>query len=534
MAEPFTWAVVATAIAEGALAWVGTKVMDSLFNTRKPNYAQLQAESIKQLASVLQKALEAERLQEATDKLESLVRNVENYNNAPSSSLFRLHDAANDSLDLLATLASLGYLGLPSYTVAAGLRITILQELHLVSGDKGELLNILQHIRDSIDECENSMAKGFQMFREMSTIPTQSIVGWFATFNGKPIFDSSRTSVLRQQKAMSDAFRKAELDTHEALYENVLNEWLGIRELTIERARLAGIEVPRDLIVAPNFQSWILQTGTPLHVTDDSFQFCFTDWNGDGRPDLVAIKKRNTGSNSTEVHILSGASNFQSWILQTGTPLHETDHTFEFMVADWNGDGRPDLIAIKKSKTGSNTTEVHILSGASSFQNWILQTGTPLHETDHTFQFLVTDWNGDGRPDLVAIKKSKTGTTSTEVHVLSGSLNFQSWILQTGTALHETDEQYQFIIADWKGRGRQDLVVVDKGKPEAKSTKVYILSALSGYRNYILKTNTGLHRTDGSFDFAMVNWNRPGIPDLVAIKKSATGSNSTEVHILSG
>jgi subtilisin family serine protease len=107
------------------------------------------------------------------------------------------------------------------------------------------------------------------------------------------------------------------------------------------------------------------------------------------------------------------------FILQTGTALHETDQTFEFAVADWNGDGRPDLIAIKKSNTGTHSTEVHVLSGASNFQQFILQTGTALHETDQTFEFAVADWNGDGRPDLIAIKKSNTGTHSTEVHVIN-------------------------------------------------------------------------------------------------------------------
>jgi subtilisin family serine protease len=107
------------------------------------------------------------------------------------------------------------------------------------------------------------------------------------------------------------------------------------------------------------------------------------------------------------------------FLLQTGTALHETDQTFDFALADWNGDGRPDLIAIKKSGTGSNSTEVHILSGASNFQQFILQTGTALHETDQTFDFALADWNGDGRPDLIAIKKSGTGSNSTEVHVVN-------------------------------------------------------------------------------------------------------------------
>jgi Ser-tRNA(Ala) deacylase AlaX len=282
------------------------------------------------------------------------------------------------------------------------------------------------------------------------------------------------------------------------------------------------------------FQNYILQTGTPLHETDDTFDFVMGDWNRDGRPDLVAIKKSNTGTNSTEVHILSGASKFQNYILQTGTPLHETDGTFDFVMGDWNRDGRPDLVAIKKSNTGTNSTEVHILSGASKFQNYILQTGTPLHETDDTFDFVMGDWNRDGRPELVAIKKRNTGTNSTEVHILSGASNFQNYILQTGTPLHETDDTFDFVMGDWNRDGRPDLVAIKKSKTGTNSTEVHILSGASKFQNYILQTGTPLHETDDTFDFVMENWGGDGRPDLVAIKKSNTGTNSTEVHILSG
>ena len=149
-----------------------------------------------------------------------------------------------------------------------------------------------------------------------------------------------------------------------------------------------------------------------------TFEFAVADWDGDGRPDLVAIKKSGTGTDSTEVHVLSGAANFQEFILQTGTALHETDQTFAFVVADWNGDARPDLVAIKQSSTGTGRAGARALLGASNFQPFMLHTGTGLHETDETFDFAVTDWNGDGRPDLVAIKKRDTGTGRTEVHVL--------------------------------------------------------------------------------------------------------------------
>ncbi|WP_344020976.1 VCBS repeat-containing protein [Streptomyces luteireticuli] len=280
------------------------------------------------------------------------------------------------------------------------------------------------------------------------------------------------------------------------------------------------------------FGNFLLQTGTALHETDDTFATTTTDWDRDGRPDLVAVKKSNTGTNSTEVHILSGASNFQRFALQTGTALHETDGTFAFAFTDWDRDGRPDLVAVKKSRTGTGSTEVHILSGASNFQRFILQTGTALHETDDSFDFAVTDWDRDGRPDLVAVKKNRTGTNSTEVHILSGASNFQRFNLQTGTALHETDDSFDFAVTDWDRDGRPDLVAVKKNRTGTNSTEVHVLSGASGFQRFALQTGTALHETDRTFEFSVADWNRDGRPDLVAVKKSNTGTHSTEVHIL--
>ncbi|KAK3686690.1 hypothetical protein LTR37_019570 [Vermiconidia calcicola] len=353
---------------------------------------------------------------------------------------------------------------------------------------------------------------------------------------------------------------------------------------TAQVARMhATLLGPRASVLGSNFCEFILQTGTALHEVDSTFEFLMTDWNSDGSQDLVAIKKRNTGTNSTEIHVLSGATRFQTFLLQTGTglhetddplhilsgatrsqnsllqtgtglhetedtlralsgatsfqipllqtgtELHETDDSFQFLLTQDR-----DVVAIKKRGTGTNSTEVHRLSRASQFRAFNLQTGTALHETDGTFQFLMVDWNRDGADDLVAIKKSGTGTKSTEVHILSGASNFERYLLRTGTPLPETGQSTKFLLTDWKGDGRADLVAVRNSGTSAEKTSIHILSGATRFQTFLLQTDTALHKTDGTFDFAMADWDRTGPPDLVAIKKTGTGTNSTEVHVLAG
>jgi hypothetical protein len=63
------------------------------------------------------------------------------------------------------------------------------------------------------------------------------------------------------------------------------------------------------------------------------------------------------------VDILAGATKYQEYLLQTDTALLMTDGDFQFVMSDWTGDGRPDLIAIKKDATGSGKMEVQVYAG---------------------------------------------------------------------------------------------------------------------------------------------------------------------------
>lgn len=282
--------------------------------------------------------------------------------------------------------------------------------------------------------------------------------------------------------------------------------------------------------------NFILQKGTAVQESDKNFAFFFTDWNGDGIPDLVAIKKAHTGTQSTEVHIYSGASHFNTPILQTGTILGETNDKYQFCMVDWNNDGRPDLVAIKQSQTGTNSTELHILSGRSKFQSYLVQTGTGLRETDATYSFGMARYapsQAGGRPDLIAVKKSNTGTQSTEIHIYSSASNYQSPILQTGTPIHETDSNTEFFIAPFDRASWPDLFAIKKSNTGTGSTEIHVLSGKDRFQRFVEQSGTALHPTNQTYTFAPLNWDKANpVIEIAAIKQRHTGTQSTEVHIL--
>jgi predicted chitinase len=135
---------------------------------------------------------------------------------------------------------------------------------------------------------------------------------------------------------------------------------------------------PSELTSTPPYKDYIVHEGTPIGVNPAATQFLTGDYDGDGKSDLFSIVTEGTGTNSTEVHVLSGASNYQDWIVHEGTPIGVNPSATQFLTGDYDGDGKSDLFSIVTEGTGTNSTEVHVLSGGIDDAN-----ATPL-PTDST------------------------------------------------------------------------------------------------------------------------------------------------------
>src|SRR6266446_2313108 len=85
--------------------------------------------------------------------------------------------------------------------------------------------------------------------------------------------------------------------------------------------------------VTRGFEARILEVPTTFANESDG-TWLMTDWDRDGIPDLVFIKTANTPSGHVEVHVASGASNFETRILEVPTTFaNESDGTW--LMTDW-------------------------------------------------------------------------------------------------------------------------------------------------------------------------------------------------------
>ncbi len=280
------------------------------------------------------------------------------------------------------------------------------------------------------------------------------------------------------------------------------------------------------------FQRVLSTAATGVGLLDDRHETLLADWNGDRHADLVVVQRTGTTTGKTEVRIMDGGYNFQPLLLTTATVLGEVDARDELSMADWNGDGRPDLVVMHKSGTASGSTELRILDGASFFQRFLLETVTVLDPTDERHVFSLADWNGDGRLDLVMVQKAGTASEKTEIRILDGASNFQAQLLQTDTVLETTDDRHDVAVADWNGDKRLDLVVMQKSGTTSGKTEVRVVDGASNFARYSLRTSTAQGATDDRHDLTVTDWNGDGKLELLAVQKSGTASGRTEVRIL--
>jgi hypothetical protein len=267
----------------------------------------------------------------------------------------------------------------------------------------------------------------------------------------------------------------------------------------------------------------------------------FTDHNGDGIGDIYILNRADTREQRTSMHVLNGAATYQNFLLHRAIDLGMSgnDTSMVYQMGDYNRDGKLDLYVIDKQHGGSGRTDVHVLDGATNFQTRLLAQATTLHKTgsDGTWMFLVGDYNRDGILDLYAIDKAG-GSGRTDIHVLNGADSFQSFLLHQASAFAPTgrDGAWVYQLGDYNGDGQLDLYGIDKIGGASGKTDVHILDGADKFRSKLVSIPTALHVTgsDGTWLFQVTDYNRDTVPDLLGIVKQGGSSGTTEVHVLNG
>lgn len=211
------------------------------------------------------------------------------------------------------------------------------------------------------------------------------------------------------------------------------------------------------------------------NVRTDSHAAPFAvDWDGDGHIDLLL----GNGKGETALYRNNGRQKFEyAGLFTAGGETLAVGGSSAPFVCDWDGDGIPDLIV------GDAEGYLHLFRGTESGSlalhpaEPIMADGEPVQVERYAAPF-VTDWNGDGIPDLLA------GTGSGEIMLLEGredgGLTNRGPIAGEeynffGTNTVKTGRNAVPVVIDWNGDGKKDLVTghLEYGNPYAIDSPLF-------------------------------------------------------------
>jgi uncharacterized protein (TIGR03437 family) len=183
------------------------------------------------------------------------------------------------------------------------------------------------------------------------------------------------------------------------------------------------------------------------------------DFNGDGKPDIAAA------SGSLWILMSSGGGNFKTPVsISLGSGVSADG----LAVGDLNGDGKPDLVVGDFNGSG-----VYVLLGNG---DGTFQTPVRYPVGGIVTSIAIADFNGDGKPDIAVCGASYFTGAIAGILLGNGNGTFQVIATLSGTVT-----PVSLAVGDFNGDGKPDLAVVDQGTwpsnyslPTGGGVKVYL------------------------------------------------------------
>ena len=249
--------------------------------------------------------------------------------------------------------------------------------------------------------------------------------------------------------------------------------------------------------------------GSPFTVGNTPVSVAVADFNGDGNPDLAVA---NNGSGNVTILLGNGAGGFTA---PNGSPFGAGTSPQYIAAGDFNNDGKADLAI---ANFGSNNVTILLGNGNGSFT---AAAGSPIMVGTAPSSIAVTDFNSDGKQDLAI-----TNEGSSSVTVLLGNGN-GTFAAAAGSPVATGLDPYGVATLDFNGDGKPDLAVANAG-----SNNVTVLLG-NGSGGFTPAGNSPFMVGNGPTSIAVADFNSDGRADI-AVTNYGFEPAGTNITVLLG
>ena len=334
-----------------------------------------------------------------------------------------------------------GFQNLPAFTTGDGPVSVAAADLNgdgkpdlIVANLKGNSVSVLLGNGDGTFQTQQTVATGYQP-RSVAAVDVNS--------DGKPDL------VVAGGGSFGPGWVSVLLGNGDGTFQKPQTFRVGNDPHAVAAVDVNGDGIP-DIIVAGDGGVSVLlgngdgtfQNAQTFAAGESPYAVAVADVNGDGKPDLV-VANANFGSLYGSVSVLLGNGNGS---FQQPRSIATIRYPVSVVVADVNGDGKPDIIV-----AGRGGASVLLGNGHGTFQKQL----PVLAAGGYPDSVAVADVNGDGKPDLLFANRNNN-----DVSVLLGNGN---GTFQNPKFISTGDKPYSLTVADVNGDGKPDILVANYG-----------------------------------------------------------------------
>ncbi|MBN8568003.1 MAG: T9SS type A sorting domain-containing protein [Ignavibacteria bacterium] len=244
----------------------------------------------------------------------------------------------------------------------------------------------------------------------------------------------------------------------------------------------------------------------PLAVTT-------SDFNGDGKPDIVA---GYDGISNVSVLLNTTTPGASTPTFSAKTDFATSDASFGVSAKDLNGDGKPDIVA---ANYGSNSVSVFLNTTTPGASTPTFSAKTDFVTGTNPFSTTFGDFNGDGKPDMV-VANSFANSISVYFNTTTPGASTPTFTAKTDYASGFSTSSVS--TGDFNGDGKLDIVCVGP----FNGFSVYFNTTTPGAGTPSFSAKTDFFALAQSSSVGDLNGD--GKPDMVSAN---TGDNSASVFL---
>jgi hypothetical protein len=179
--------------------------------------------------------------------------------------------------------------------------------------------------------------------------------------------------------------------------------------------------------------------GSPLGAYAQWLNPQVADFNGDGKADILIDTSYVSSNTGWQIYLSNGDGSFR-----LGSSLPASTGWVNPLVADFNGDGKADILI----NTGAGWVP-YLSNGDGTFRP-----GSLLANSAQSVRPLVADFNGDGKADILIDIGNVSSNTGWQIYLSNGDGSFR-----VGGQLARSYGLTNPLIADFNGDGKADILI---------------------------------------------------------------------------